>query len=189
MANPQKEHGHLEIANELVEVLMKSDFSGGEFRLIFAILRKTWGWQKKEDWISLSQLAKLTGFTKSYVCRIKRQLVNNRTLLERENKLRFNKNYEEWLVNNRTLATDRTLGVVNNRTTGSVQTDNKASVQSYTHNRQRTKDINTKESQPILKNSLADVRKQLEDKGIVRRNSNAVRLDTGPVPIKKILTQ
>lgn len=173
MANPQRENGHLEIANEVVEILMRSDFSGGEFRLILSVLRKTWGWQKKEDWISLSQLAKLTGFTKSYICRIKKQLVNNRTLLERDNRLRFNKNYDEWVVNNRTLATNRTPEVVTNCTTSSDQLYNKPSVQSYTHNRQRTKDINTKDSGPEpIKNAIDVERKRLEDAGVIPRRVN-----------------
>lgn len=167
MANPQKEDGHLEIANELVEILMKSDFSGGEFALIFAVLRKTWGWQKKEDWIPLSQLAKLTGFSRRYVCKIKKQLVNKRTLLEANNRLRFNKNYEQWLVSNRSLVNKRTLGLVSNRSLTSELKGTESSVLQDTLNIQLSKDTNSKESVDPIKNSIDAVRERLEQQGVI----------------------
>jgi len=139
MANPQRENGHLDIANEIVEFLMRTEFSGGEFRLILAVLRKTWAWQKKEDWISLSQLAKMTGFSRRYVCRVKKQLVNKKTLLEVNNALKFNKNYDEWVVNKKTPP-------VNKKTLGSEQKGDRV-VNKKTHTKDTTtKDTTTKEN-------------------------------------------
>lgn len=48
MANPQRENGHVDIANELVEALAKMQLSGYESRVIWALWRKTWGWVKKD---------------------------------------------------------------------------------------------------------------------------------------------
>ena len=49
MTNVQLENGYIQIANEVLEHLASIKFDGTEFRLIFFLLRKTWGWKKKED--------------------------------------------------------------------------------------------------------------------------------------------
>lgn len=47
-----------------------------EFKLLMAIARKTYGWNKKKDRISLRQLTELTGLNKSSVVRSTEDLVN-----------------------------------------------------------------------------------------------------------------
>jgi phage replication O-like protein O len=47
----------------------------GEFKLLMAIARKTYGWHKKKDRISLRQLTELTGLNKSAVIRSTENLV------------------------------------------------------------------------------------------------------------------
>ena len=61
MSVPQAENGHVDIANEIVEALCRTQLSGYESRVLWAIFRKTYGWHKKEDRISLSQFQVLTG--------------------------------------------------------------------------------------------------------------------------------
>jgi hypothetical protein len=41
MANPQREDGHLDVANELAEALARAPLSGAQFRLVWVVLRKT----------------------------------------------------------------------------------------------------------------------------------------------------
>ena len=60
MANPQREKGHIDIANEIAERFCSYRISGQEWQVIWTILRKTWGWHKKLDIISLSQFKKAT---------------------------------------------------------------------------------------------------------------------------------
>src|SRR5688572_2274410 len=55
MANPQKENGNTQIANEVLEKLISSGLNGTEMSLCFMVIRKTWGWHKKDDKISLTQ--------------------------------------------------------------------------------------------------------------------------------------
>ena len=45
------------IHNAILEALAKVRLSGAEFRCVMFLIRKTYGWQKKEDKISLSQWA------------------------------------------------------------------------------------------------------------------------------------
>ena len=149
MANPQKENGHLDIANELVEVMARTELSGGEFRFILAVLRKTWAWHKKSDWISLSQLEKITGLSRQMICKTKKKLVNCGLLSIVGKKLMFNKNYEHWLVNGKTL--------VNKKTLGSQLQGNKL-VNYSLHTKETTKETNTKGLQ-LLKEKMRQLRK------------------------------
>jgi hypothetical protein len=52
-ANPQLENGYTQIANELIEALARFNLSPYESRLLWYIARKTYGYQKKTDAISL----------------------------------------------------------------------------------------------------------------------------------------
>ena len=104
MANPQKELGHTQIANDVMEALISSSLSGTEFRILLFIIRKTWGWHKKEDKISISQVVTETTLSRKTVCECLNRLVTKRLLVKekgRINKLKFNKDYEIWLVTER----------------------------------------------------------------------------------------
>ncbi|MBA7554707.1 hypothetical protein ES705_47338 [subsurface metagenome] len=61
MANPQRENGHVDIANEIVEALAKTHLSSYESQVLWVIFRKTYGWHKKEDWITNTQISNMTG--------------------------------------------------------------------------------------------------------------------------------
>lgn len=56
MASPQTEDGYTAIANEIMEALIAAELSGQEFRIALLVIRKTYGFKKKEDAISLSQM-------------------------------------------------------------------------------------------------------------------------------------
>ena len=64
---PQLEDGYTRIANEILEALCEINLSGREFRAVLALIRLTYGWQKKEDQISYSQFAELTGIARNHV--------------------------------------------------------------------------------------------------------------------------
>jgi phage replication O-like protein O len=100
MASPQKENGYTPIANELMEKLSALSINATSFRVIICILRKTYGWQKREDIISLSQIKKMTGLDRSVVNAIKElEELNILKITRREgltNVIRFNKDYEKW---------------------------------------------------------------------------------------------
>lgn len=69
MAEPQKENGHVGIANEIIEALAKVRIPGEANQVLWAIFRKTYGWNKKEDRISLSQFQDMTGLGKVAICK------------------------------------------------------------------------------------------------------------------------
>ena len=96
MANPQKENGHTDIANEIMEAMARTHWSGYEIQIILFLLRKTYGWHKKEDWISLSSFEKATGIDHTSICRTIKKLVQRKIIKKNKIKMSFNKNYEDW---------------------------------------------------------------------------------------------
>ena len=99
MANPQKELGHVEIANDLWEALCRADIPGRQRRVLDAIIRKTWGWQKKSDLIALSQIEKMTGIGRTNVCVLLKWLkAANMITRDTDGRTAIQKDFEAWLV-------------------------------------------------------------------------------------------
>jgi len=94
--NPQRENGHVDIANELVEALSRINLSAYESRVLWCVFRKTYGWQKKEDWIALSQIVLMTGLHKAHASRAKAKLLARKLVTQTGNKIAFNKFYSQW---------------------------------------------------------------------------------------------
>jgi phage replication O-like protein O len=96
MASPQKENGMTSIANEIVEALAKTQLNGYESRFLWALWRKTYGWHKKEDWISWSQLIEITGLRKQHIWRTKKSLQDRNIVTILGYKISFQKDYTQW---------------------------------------------------------------------------------------------
>ena len=94
--SPQKENGHIDIANEIAEVLARTYLTSYETRILWAIFRKTYGWQKKEDWIAISQFVTITGLHKAHVSRSIKLLCLRNIVTKRGNKISFNKYWSQW---------------------------------------------------------------------------------------------
>lgn len=101
----QVENGHFtRIANKILDDLVSADVSSSELRIVLAIIRKTYGFQKTEDYISLSQLTEMTHISKRNVVYLIQNLEAKKLLIigrENEtNKIRFNKYSDTWVVQN-----------------------------------------------------------------------------------------
>lgn len=97
MANPQLEDGYTMIANEILEALAKINLAPYESRILCFILRKTYGWHKKGDLITLSQIVAGTGIAKGHVSRALKHLITRNIVTRIGNKwLGFQKDYEKW---------------------------------------------------------------------------------------------
>jgi phage replication O-like protein O len=55
------------LPSECMEALASTSLSSQESKILWAIIRKTYGWHKKEDFISLSQFSAITGLANSHV--------------------------------------------------------------------------------------------------------------------------
>lgn len=109
MASPQKENGYTAIANEILESLARLDIIGSQFAIILAVIRKTYGFKKKEDQISISQLMEMTSLSRRTVIYHLQDLEAKRVLfikrvrngsVNETNIVMFNKNYDQWVVQN-----------------------------------------------------------------------------------------
>lgn len=146
MASPQKENGYTAIANELLEKFCCPGISGSEYRILLTVLRKTYGFQKKKDYIALSQFSKETGGMKrSNAVEAIKSLVAKRILVKEESTYSINKNWEEWVVVKRIHSSQKHNGVVVKSITSSSQL--------HTYKRNYTKETITKETS---KRSLRD---------------------------------
>jgi len=108
MVNPQKENGNTQIANELLEAIIKAKLNGTEFSCLMFVIRKTYGWNKKTDKISLTQFVEATSSSMTAVCKALNKMTVAKTLVvdkcKNINVYSLNKRYNEWLLNKSTVA-------------------------------------------------------------------------------------
>lgn len=142
MANPQKENGYTSIANEILEHLFLAGINGSEYRILLVVIRKTYGFQKKMDRISLSQFQNHTKMNRAQAVETIKSLLEKKILIKENNQFVFNKNYEEWVVGKRGSMQKHTS--MEKHTTASMQKHTETSMQKHTYKRKKetiTKEI------------------------------------------------
>lgn len=99
-ALPQLENGYTKLANELLEALIGAGLTARQWAVVMAIIRKTYGFNKKADEIGLSQLAVMTGIDKTHLSRTVRELeaakVIHRQAGTHAHSLSINKKHSQW---------------------------------------------------------------------------------------------
>lgn len=103
-AKIQTENGFVKIHPKILDLLAAADLTSSEFRCVMFVLRKTYGWGKKEDAISYGQIAEATGLSRRGVINSMKALMEKRVLSASDPKLgrngcrvySFNKYFEEW---------------------------------------------------------------------------------------------
>jgi len=86
--SPQLENGFIQIAtgseqNDVFMALIKASLNATEYQIILLVIRKTWGYKKKEDWISLTQFEQYLGKTRVSICSSIRTLVKKNILVKK----------------------------------------------------------------------------------------------------------
>lgn len=119
MANPQVENGHTKIANEILDAFCLAFPGGSKSQVLLAIIRRTYGWQKKQDHISLSQLVDMTGLCRRSVIYALQNLEAQRFItVQRQrgasnvneiNTVGLQKNYDLWVVQRNSHQYDKQL--------------------------------------------------------------------------------
>lgn len=98
--NPQLEDGHTRIANELLEAISSYPFTGGELKVVLAVIRLTYGWQKSERPIKQRELVRLTRLHPRYLHRVLTRLRQDGVLFRqrysRPHCYALNKHYYGW---------------------------------------------------------------------------------------------
>lgn len=114
--NPQKEDGYVAIANKIMDKLSQLYLAPNEWRILMFVLRKTWGWNKKEDKISLSQFQEGTNISRPNVVDAIKSLVAKGILVVNKkgfiNVYSFNKFYTKWTSSHTTTSSQGDTRVV-----------------------------------------------------------------------------
>jgi len=104
MASPQVEDGYTRIANELLEALMLTKLSPAQHRIVMAIIRYTYGFNRCEASLSVTFLAKAVDRTEKNTAKDLRQLIERNiiTIAKEQSKtesrvIKLNKDYEGWM--------------------------------------------------------------------------------------------
>ena len=121
MASPQKEDGYIPIANELAEAFARIQLSGYEIRVLWVILRKTYGWNRKYDGISITQFERATNIERRNIVRTLKRLQKKHLIVKNDNgfitKWGLQKNYERWQIkSNINLKRDKLLSKMTTKT-------------------------------------------------------------------------
>ena len=92
MEHTDKQHelnGYTKAPNDILEALSRIRISGEENQCVWFILRKTYGWHKKEDWISNSQFVEGTGISRQNVNRTLKKLMQEGIVVKNDYKYRL----------------------------------------------------------------------------------------------------
>lgn len=178
---PQCEDGYTAIANELLEALCKIRIPGESTQVFLTILRKTYGYKKVVDKISLSQFVEATGLKKPNICRALKQLqtlnvIHIDKLVDQNDNTysimyRINKHYATWETEKRKKSRPEPLSkriiTVGQNDNGPLSKTIKSVIQNDTHKRKKENDTKEKSKIELLPlceawKSYVAMRKQLK---------------------------
>ena len=187
MANPQIENGHLDLANEIVEALARIRLSGEESQCLWVLFRKTYCWHKKEDKISLSQFALMTGLSRPAVARAIKKLLSKKIteIIKNDNSYiniyRFNKDFDQWkpLSKKITVLSKKIMGVIN--------IDNQVLSKKIHTKESITKETNTKEKEIVFDRLWLKYPNRVGKKDALRHYIASVKTDQDQIDIEKAL--
>jgi phage replication O-like protein O len=103
MASPQKENGFTAISNELFKAILESPFTLRELKIIFTVIRFTYGFNRKEAELAVRFISKATGIKFTHVAesintlQSKNILILSKSESHRQGRIiKLNKDYETW---------------------------------------------------------------------------------------------
>lgn len=99
-AAPQLEDGFTRIANELLEAILGFGFSQRQLSVVFTVIRKTYGYGKKQDDMSAAQIGQICGMGRNHVTEVIGQLTQLNVLTRATGTyglvIGINKNHKQW---------------------------------------------------------------------------------------------
>ncbi len=91
------EDGYTRIANELLEAVMLAGLSQHQLLVFMAVMRKTYGFNKKSDWVSNEQISSLTGMLPHKCSAAKSILVKRGIFTQTGRTVGINKTVTDWV--------------------------------------------------------------------------------------------
>ncbi|MHA1703379.1 MAG: replication protein [Promethearchaeota archaeon] len=97
MASPQIEDGYCKISNELLDAICTMNLSAYESKLFWFIVRRTYGFNKKNDRISYNQFQQSTGIRQQHIKRTLNKLLAKNIINQNSFKYSIQKDYDKWI--------------------------------------------------------------------------------------------
>ena len=149
---PEIDEGHTKVANELLDAILLQNFSKRQLKIIFYIMRKTYGWNKSEDDISRSQIVAATGLLNPHITKTIQELLEMNVIIighgTYAKRYRINKYYDTWRVTETVIVTKTVpvtdLVIVTKTVTERYQNSNNPLLKQYPQ--KTTPKDNTKDS-------------------------------------------
>lgn len=88
--------GFTRIANELLEAVMAADLTARQLKVVLAIIRKTYGFGKKFDRITNTQIEAMTGIHHTHVCKAKNEMIEMNIIIRSGLAIGVNKCISDW---------------------------------------------------------------------------------------------
>ncbi|ENY7797857.1 replication protein [Citrobacter freundii] len=88
--------GYTRIANELLEAVMAADLTARQLKVVMAVIRKTYGFGKKFDRVTNTQISAMTGIHHTHVCTAKNEMIAMNIILTNGLSIGINKVISDW---------------------------------------------------------------------------------------------
>lgn len=157
------EDGFMRVANELTDSLLMADLTARQLKVMLAIMRKTYGFNKPMDRLTNTQIAAMTGIHHTHICAAKRQLIERKFLIADGVRIGVNKVVSEWISQDRL-----TLAKTANKTLAKSANGYKPTQLNTKDNIQKTINTNT----PLPPKGGCDEVSKPEKRKTVRINYN-----------------
>ncbi|WP_334468923.1 replication protein [Arsenophonus sp. PmNCSU2021_1] len=90
------EEGYTRISNNILEAILTAGLTQHQLLIVMAVLRKTYGYNKKIDWVSNWQLSELTGLLPHKCSAAKSALLKRKILISSGRFVGINQCIQEW---------------------------------------------------------------------------------------------
>lgn len=91
--------GYTRIANELLDDLMEADLTKHQYKVMLALIRKTYGFNKSFDRITNTQIAEMVKLPHTRVCTAKNELIDMGLIVREGRKIGPNRRLSDWKAN------------------------------------------------------------------------------------------
>lgn len=176
------EDGYTRLANALYDELIGADLTKNQSKVAHAICRKTYGFGKKVDRISDSQLAQITRLPRQKVNKAKNELIAMKVILREGQQIGPNKNIAEWQIKGCHYSGDNVTKTVTKNVTKTVtQLSPKESHTKETITKEKKENKNTMPEQARAKRGKASPRHEETDQAFEQVFWLAGMVKTGKV--------
>lgn len=125
--------GYTRVANELLEAIAGADLTARQLKVMIAVIRKTYGFQKKSDRIADIQIAEITGLSRQNVNKAKKELISMHCLILDGNKIGVNKEVSAWVFTNSLQKRD-TVSKLKTKSVSKIETHEVSKLETHKRN-------------------------------------------------------